>query len=148
MDELYPYLRNNPVHINPIEAYKQKFVSFQPTEYKIDYYNRIRKIHIEYNQRNGKNTVNLCPNPRHYIQETLGYNNGIKKSNSFKKLTLGKLKSKRKTKLPILKRKMDRSQEKLFRLKKEIEEQEKLVKEYTENYTKEFNFCKNVESIK
>lgn len=155
MEELYPRLRGATVRTlttypnNILQGfYHAKYIIDQPTQYREHYYNVIKEIHTKYNRDNGLNMCNLCSNPNHYIRETLGYTDGIQKSDSFKKLTLRKIKTIRKKKLAPLKKKLDKNTEKLLRIKKELEEQEKIVKEQRHNYGKEYRFCSNVESMK
>ena len=154
-EEIFPNIRGGTI-ITPEQDpnntlpgfFHSRYVFDRPAELKEQYYNIIKKIHIKYNKINKLNLCNLCSNPNHYIRETLGYSEGIQKSDSFKKLTLSKMRTIRKRKLASLKRKLDRNREKLLKMKKQLEEQENIVKEQSQCYERENNFCCNVENMK
>ena len=70
----------------------------QPEEVQKEYYEDIKKLHIEYNKKNGLSTVNLCQDINHYNISTLGNVGTDVKYKSFKDRVINKYSNKQKKK--------------------------------------------------
>ena len=101
------------------------YIDDQPEKVKNEYYNIIKKIHIKENKSNNLSTVNLCRNTSHYIQSTLEYNNKNSANyESFKLVTIEKLKTKYNKKLENQKYKLEQKNKKRDILLKELKKLE------------------------
>ena len=88
---------NNPIIVANRDTNKDK-IEEQPEEVQKEYYEDIKKLHIEHNKKNGLSTVNLCQDINHYDISTLGNVGTDVKYKSFKDRVINKYSNKQKKK--------------------------------------------------
>lgn len=122
IDNLIPSLIdvNNNINIGNLDT-SLHYINDQPLNVRNEYYKIIKKIHIKKNRLNNLSTVNLCRNKSHYIESSLGFNNENDANyNSFKEVTISKLKTKYNKKLTTEKYKLEQKNKKVTRLMNEV----------------------------
>ena len=87
----------NPIIVANRDTNKDK-IEEQPEEVQKEYYEDIKKLHIEYNKKNGLSTVNLCQDINHYDISTLGNVGTDVRYKSFKDRVINKYSNKQKKK--------------------------------------------------
>ena len=85
------------------------------------YYDYCKYIHTDINKKDGFSTVNLCRNLDHYIPETLKVDEVKVNHKSFKKITLEKMNTKRKSKIKKQTRDLVKNEKELSEKKKELQ---------------------------
>ena len=96
-----------------------RYIAYHPKEQQKEYVQKIREEWKEYNRSKGLSTKNLCQCVRHYHYTTLGNVSVNVKYKNYKKMTLKKLKTKKKKEL-------EKSERELEKAEKEFETHRKL----------------------
>ena len=121
-------------------------ISEQSEELQNEYYEQIRKIHIEENKKHGFNLKNLCTNKNHYIKSTLVNSEGLKNCKSYKFVTLKKLKTVKNKKRETIKKKLEKKAKILHRAMKETQRLDKECKELEDARDEIERFCSKVDN--
>ena len=101
------------------------------------YYDYCKSIHEELNKKDGFSTVNLCRNLNHYIPETLKTDEVKVNHKSFKKITLEKMNTKRKSKIKKQTRDLVNNENELSAKKKEFQHLFEHMKKLEQTITSE-----------
>ena len=121
-------------------------ISEQSEELQKEYYEKIRKIHIEENKKHGFSLKNLCTNKNHYIKSTLVNSEGLKNCKSYKFVTLKKLKTVKNKKRETIKKKLEKKAKILQRAMKETQRLDKEYKELEDARDEIERFCSKVDN--
>jgi hypothetical protein len=143
IDHLIPSLIdiNNNINIGNLDT-TLHYINEQPLNVRNEYYKIIKKIHIKKNTLDNLNTVNLCRNKSHYIESSLGFNNeNDAKYESFKEVTIKKLRTKYNKKLTTEKYKLENQNKKIIRLMNEVIKQCDKLKVIKENHNRLTKFA-------
>lgn len=112
-----------------------RYIAYHPKEQQDEYIQKIREEWIQYNKSKGFSTKNLCQCVRHYHYTTLGNVSVNVKYKNFKKMTLKKIRTKKKKELEKSIRELEAAEKeleiqrsawivKMNKLKKNVREKE------------------------
>tara|TARA_B100000427_G_C15283451_1_gene496467 strand:- start:70 stop:492 length:423 start_codon:yes stop_codon:yes gene_type:complete len=96
-----------------IQYPSHRYIAYQPEEQQKEYIQKIREEWIQYNKSKGLSTKNLCQCVRHYHYTTLGNVSVNVKYKNFKKITLKKIRTKKKKEFEKSKRELEVAEKEL-----------------------------------
>lgn len=90
-----------------------RYIAYHPKDQQDEYIQKIREEWVEYNRSKGLSTKNLCQCVRHYHYTSLGNVSVNVKYKNFKKMTLKKIKTKKKKEAEKSERELEKAEKEL-----------------------------------